>query len=106
MKLKNHSEEWFFLVRNYYIETATAPEVAAVAFCAAVGVLGAGVGDGAALEDEPPPPPHAVKPNTTKAAKAYISFFILAVYCAYCFWQTPVSGICPLPELRVPVKSA
>jgi hypothetical protein len=55
--------------KRHYIETAAAPEVAAVAFCAAVGALGVGVGVGVGVgsgvvpevEDEPPPPPQAAK---------------------------------------------
>jgi hypothetical protein len=57
---------------NIYIPATAAPEVAAVAFCAAVGADGLGVGVGVALEEELPlPPPQAVIASNKAITETY-----------------------------------
>lgn len=62
-----------------YIDTAAAPDVAAVAFCAAVGPDGAGVGVGAGVDEDelpPPPPPQAASANKQQSTNPDLKSFI------------------------------
>jgi hypothetical protein len=66
LQMKNPPKRVDHVVINInYIDTATAPEVAAVAFCTAVGAAGVGAGAGAGFDAllPPPPPPHAANPK-------------------------------------------